>query len=479
MSDSNQPIMKTPKTNHIFIVLVLFFTGFTSCDEYLDVNEDPNRTDVPPIEGLLSNSTYNTGFNVYRLGDISSYFVQYLASPNSASPTDTHQEVNYSTTWFNMYDVMTDLYDLKKLASENSFAGYQGIADILIALNLSMTVDMWGSIPFSQAFTGEILTPSYDDGKSLYSEALALIDEGINLLSGVTESNVEGESDFIHGGDLAAWVKTGYALKARLLNHMSKQAEYDAAAVLAAIDNSYASNEEDAQMRTFSTRNPWAQAALNNEDLLLDGWLSTQLIDAMDGTTFGIEDPRIEFVTDALANGTYVGTPNGAGRNTGGTDQGECYLETSSFYAAEDAPVLIITYSELKFIEAEAALRAGQKARAYSAYLAGISANMEKLGVPGAQAGAYIGHPSVSVGQAALTLDDIFKEKYIAMFLHPETWVDARRYDYQYTDMTLPENHNSELSGFIRRLAYPDTETSRNNANVPQVKLDDRLWWDQ
>jgi hypothetical protein len=72
------------------------------------------------------------------------------------------------------------------------------------------------------------------------------------------------------------------------------------------------------------------------------------------------------------------------------------------------------------------------------------------------------------------------KEKWVAMFLHPETWNDARRFDYGYKDMTLPENLNPELNGnYIRRLAYPDSEVSRNGNNVPNVTLLDRIWWDQ
>ena len=472
--------MKTKNILYRALAAGLLASAFTGCGEYLDVNKDPNRTTDPPITGLLSSATYNTAYNMYRLGDITSYFVQYLASPNAGSPTDTHQPVNYSNTWGDMYDVMTDLYDLKAQGVEKGFTDYQGIANILMAINLSMTVDAWGSVPYSESFDGIVLTPVYDDGEALYAEALNLVEEGIGLLSGNPGGNVEGASDFIHGGDLEAWTKTGYALKARLLNHASKQASYDPQAVLSAVDNAYDSNTDDAQMSTFSSRNPWAQAALNNEDLLLDGWLSQQLIDAMDGTTFGLPDPRIEFVTDELAGGGYIGTVNGQGRTGGGgTENEENYLELNSFYAAEDAPLLIITYSELKFIEAEAAFRSGMNGRAYAAYREGISANMEKLGVLAGQASAYLNHASVSVGQGALTLDHIFKEKYIAMFLHPETWVDARRYDYKYTDMTLPENHNSNISGFIRRLAYPDTETSRNNANVPQVALDDPVWWDE
>jgi hypothetical protein len=140
---------------------------------------------------------------------------------------------------------------------------------------------------------------------------------------------------------------------------------------------------------------------------------------------------------------------------------------------------LIATYAELKFIEAEAAL-ASDPARAYAAYLAGIEAHMDMLGVSEEDKAAYLADESVSVGAGSLTMDEIMKEKWVAMFLHPETWNDARRFDYGYKDMTLPENLNPELNGnYIRRLAYPDSEVSRNGNNVPNVTLLDRIWWDQ
>src|SRR3546814_9098911 len=47
--------------------------------------------------------------------------------------------------------------------------------------------------------------------------------------------------DVIHGGDVGAWIKTAYALKARHLNKITKKASYDPQAVLAALDNAYVS----------------------------------------------------------------------------------------------------------------------------------------------------------------------------------------------------------------------------------------------
>jgi hypothetical protein len=64
------------------------------------------------------------------------------------------------------------------------------------------------------------------------------------------------------------------------------------------------------------------------------------------------------------------------------------------------------------------------------------------------------------------------------MFLHPEAWTDARRYDYRYKNFNLPVN--AVLPTFIRRVGYPSTETDRNSANVPAVSsLTEKLYFEQ
>ncbi|MNL22780.1 hypothetical protein D3C87_1441400 [compost metagenome] len=89
---------------------------------------------------------------------------------------------------------------------------------------------------------------------------------------------------------------------------------------------------------------------------------------------------------------------------------------------------------------------------------------------------AYV--TAASVGFAALTKDLIFKEKYVATYLNPEAWNDARRYNYAYKNFGLPLN--STLTSFIRRVDYPTGERSKNGANVPaEVPRTTRLWWDQ
>lgn len=450
-----------------------------SCDDYLDINENPNNPTEAPLAGLMTNSSYETAQNVYRLGSTTSSYVQYLASPNPGGSGDTMEATSFDNTWATLYGVMTDLNDMITAARESGANHYEGAGQILLALNLAMTVDAFGDVPFSEAFDFETLTPSYDDDTELYNRVLSLLNEGISKLSQETTVPL-GNDDFIYSGDAEKWVKFGNMLRARYLNHLSGTGAYDPAAVLAALDSGFESSEDDAQVEYFEQAyNPWATVAINNANLFLGGWISEQFIAAFDGTIHGVEDPRMPLLIGATDDGEYIGVKSGAGRGDAPEQGARSTLIEGQFYTEREGPVLIATYFEQKFIEAEAAFSI-DKSRSYQAYLDGIEAHMRKVGVPEGEIQAYINSSEVSMGEAAFTIDDIFEEKWKAMFLHPEAWVDARRFDYQYEGFELPDNLNPDLNGqLIRRLAYPDSERSRNGSNVPNVTLLDRIFWNE
>jgi hypothetical protein len=472
--------MQSMKQRFLNIFSILLVAAlFSGCKKYLDINENPNLVTNPPINGLLVNATMQTGLNVQRMGNITSYYVQHLASPNASSDRDTYKEEDLSTTWTNHYNAMMDIQQMMTLAEQTGSSEHLGVAKILMAMNLNMLINTFGDVPFSEAFQGqELLTPKYDNQQQLHAQSIQLLDEGIAELAKTdSKLKLDAGSDLIHAGNIVAWTKTAYALKARFLNQLSETDQYKPADILATLANAYTSNADDAALTTFQGRSPWNQVAFNNTQLLLDGWMSEQFIDALDGTTYGVFDPRLKQITDTTKYGDYRGTPNGKGRTGTGTNKEESYLSLNGFYSKGGAPLLLVTYAEMKFIEAEAALRSGDNARAYAAYLEGINAHMNKLGVPAADRDAYVNHPTVAVGATNLTLAQIFKEKNVAMFLHPEAWVDARRFEYQYKDFTLPVN--AALPSFIRRSAYPVVETSRNGSNVPSATMETRLWWDK
>ncbi len=471
------------------LVLILTFFMVIGCDDYLDINEDPNNPTEAPTEGLMINTTLETARNTYRVGSTTSFFAQHLASPNEATSTDTHDEVSYGTLWSNLYFNLADLRVLIQQAEGIGAPHYSGIAKIMKAHNLSLLVNVFGDVPFSDGFSAQTLQPAYDSSEDIYDAIFTFLEEGIAEIQAQESAATPGSDDLIFGGDFSLWLETAYALQARHLNHLSKLPEYDRNAVLSAVDNAFSGPDRNFEMEFFETpnaaQNQWYRTAVLNAGLNLGGWLSDQVVNQLNGETFGVMDPRIEFITEPASNedfpdllGEYIGTRNGAGRGAAPEQGVRAVLAVGSYYAASPTtPLEIMTWPELKFIEAEAALTVDPQ-RAYSAYEEGIRSHMERLGVDAEDIEAYWNEPSVSVGAGNLTIDEIMKEKYIATFLNPETWNDARRYDYQYEGFRAPAN--SALGGeMIRLTRYPDSELQRNQANVPSRTMLDRVFWDQ
>ncbi|MES2828250.1 MAG: SusD/RagB family nutrient-binding outer membrane lipoprotein [Bacteroidota bacterium] len=462
--------------------------GLQGCkDSYFDkLAKSPNQVSVPTLASLLATSTAKAGVNNYNVASAVAPYVQYTANPAASGAGDTYQFIDFSGTWDALYFAMADANEMKKLAISQGSSEYIGVSDVLIAYNLIMVNDLFGDAPFSEAFNITNFTPKYDDQKVVYSQSLSLVNEAITELT-KTDATIKlaAASDLIFGStaatERAKWLKFAYALKARLLIKVSKTTSFNAADVLTAVTNSFTANADDATMGTFTARNFWATVALNNANQSLGGWLSEQFVDHLNGTTYGVVDPRIAKITDRTVNNVYIGTVNGAGNRLPGanTTRDESYISRNSPWTSDTAPIFLATYAELKFIEAEAAF-ATDKTRSYNAYLAGIGANMDKLQVAALDKAAYLADVRVAVGSAALTKDLIFKEKYVATYLNPEAWNDARRYDYKYKDFTLPVNIDPTVGVFIRRVDFTTGERSKNGGNVPAATpRSTRLWWDQ
>jgi hypothetical protein len=167
-------------------------------------------------------------------------------------------------------------------------------------------------------------------------------------------------------------------------------------------------------------------------------------------------------------------------------------LGDATFYTRANSPLMMVTFAEQKFLEAEARFLAnggtttstGSTQAAYDAYMAGINAHLDKVGVTEPEKSLYLKNALVDVGPTGLKLEHIMKEKFIATYLHPEAWVDVRRYDYNaalYRGIALPVNQDPAMAGqFIRRSFYPLDEINRNpKASTAEKPLNAKIWWDQ
>ncbi|HEU5051591.1 MAG TPA: SusD/RagB family nutrient-binding outer membrane lipoprotein [Hanamia sp.] len=133
---------------------------------------------------------------------------------------------------------------------------------------------------------------------------------------------------------------------------------------------------------------------------------------------------------------------------------------TGSFQVRPVSDQDILTYYEMCFIKAEVYMRKGDAQDAYTAYIAGIQANMDKMqsklaewqgaGFDKNAAGvvipdmepmnasdiaAYMSSSAVAQSAGELTMSDIMLQKYIAMGCSIENFNDMRRFDFSAGDI--------------------------------------------
>ncbi|MBE7173668.1 MAG: SusD/RagB family nutrient-binding outer membrane lipoprotein [Williamsia sp.] len=482
-----------------YTTLICMLALAAGCKKFVEsgnVNINPNRPSTVTLNTLLPAVEYYTSSNHFQVAYTTSLFSQQMASYQGGPLTDDqNRDVRMGVAYTGLYQ--NALTNGKLLIDQAKALGspfYTAIGRILLVMNLSLATDTYGDVPFSEAFQAPVvLYPHYDKQEILYPLMQKYLDSAILESQQANPATLKPASDdLIYAGDMNAWRQTANFLKARLSMHLTKKGAVAAAnAALASLSaGAYPDNSKDCQLvYNDKNLNPWYSniaVKLTTGNYYIAP--SKRFVDALNGTAYpGLVDPRLPFLMDKKTNAAYTGLQNGAG-NTGNTTD----LSSNTYFAKSNSPVLMATYAEQKLLEAEArflanggtATSVGSTQAAYSAYIAGIVANMQKLGVPAASIAADTSHPQVAVGSSKLTLELILREKQIALYLHPEAWVDVRRYDYNpalFRGMALPLGQDPAMGGqFIRRSGFPLDEVNRN----PNVKdaiqaLNAKVWWDQ
>ncbi len=451
------------------------------CESYLggDVNKNPSQVseEVVPLSALLPTTIVSTADAHYWLSLTNARWAQQTADVG-AGLIDSQDPSETSTAWETIYlSSLQTASRMVKLADQRQSPAYSGIGKVLQAMNLGLATDQWEAIPWTQGLKGSgNLTPDYDQQQTIYTEIQRLLDEAIvQLQRPIAESVFKpGAEDLIYAGNLSRWLKLANTLKARYALHLSNKGSVAAgAAALQALKGGIASNADDFAL-IYNTRNfnPWntGVALANNTGNLSLLW-SDYTVKSMN------DDPRLVLIAQPIKATTpatasqLVGAVNGAGTVSGNNAN----LTEFTFYATTTAPILMTTYSEHKFLEAEAIFlqsggsttSVGATDDARNAVVAGVRANMAKMGVADTAITRYTNRIPAAKD---LRLQDIMSEKWKSMLLHPEAWVDMRRYNQDpnvFKGLVYPQNGNSDAAGkWVQRANYVSSERARNGTNV-------------
>ncbi len=473
---------------------------FSASCNLQETNVNPNAVSEVTPNVTLPSAQANMAWAITDFtAQSTSSLLQYLTGTLNVQynvTTYDYLPVNFQTPWNSHFyaGAMVDLRNIIEQAEADGSPYYSGIAKIQMGMLLGYIVDFWGDAPYSQAFQlDEFPQPQYDSGEELYEEMFRLYESGIQDLQAEESALIPTFNDRVYpasnttnwaASSRAQWIAAAHALRARYYNHYSKlDPEGSANNALQAIADGAFTSAADEMSITFGdselTTGPWYGFLLgtfgqNNIAV------SQEIIDKLENRVGeGINDPRLPYYVEENSSGEFVGAPVGSSSIPSNASRIGPYIRSIG------TPTYIMTYSELKFIEAEAYLRLSQFANAATAYNEAVIASLEQVtgNADEAYVATFASETAASIQEDGM--EKIFTEKYIAMYLQAEAWTDWRRSIPAGADGTTSGIPNLEaapgnLSGgvFPRRFLYPTSELDNNAANVPETSRFARVFWD-
>jgi hypothetical protein len=166
--------------NKFLLVIALFLVG-SSCENLteLDLLDNPNAAtpDRANINDLYNNIQLEFR-NVFRnTNGIGEGMSRLVALGRGQNQQNTYQaafrDTDFNGIWNNFYaDFLQDVKALQVIAEERGLDVHGGTAKIMQAYGMLVMVDLFGSVPFSQAGQGtEVISPTADSGEDIYNQA--------------------------------------------------------------------------------------------------------------------------------------------------------------------------------------------------------------------------------------------------------------------------------------------------------------------
>ena len=522
----------------------------TGCTKNFDnINTDPTKASPANFDPnyFLSTSqwTYVDGITGYNGAILfQSGWAQVIASTSSGAAnyySNADKYVPSSNTndylgraWERGYRAAGFANEIVKITNGNAdLVNVNAAAMVMKVLELSYVTDIYGDIPYSQAFqgaTGNSL-PVYDKQQDVYNTMLTELETAAAKFDA---AKAKPTADiFNYAGDVAKWKKFTYSLMLRLAMRLTKAdlAKAKTYAEKAATGGLFAGIADNASVLPNNANgytNQNARSLRTVEDFYAVRW-SDKLINFLKSTN----DPRLSIIAEVPQAGlaannniglagdntpaTQLGQPVGWDLNGGSTDIsrspgypggtgtgtnlspiGKYSRPRSSVYLDFNMPVIVLTYAETELLLAEAAVRGfAVGGTAAQHYRNGVSAALQTLATLNA-ANATISAATADAFAAAnplvATSTDaslkMINEQYWATngaFMNfTESWNNWKRSGYP---VLTAVNYSGNFSaGTIpRRQPYPTGESTTNNANykaaVGLITGGDvwnaRVWWDK
>lgn len=507
----------------ISLILAIIFLGqfLQSCyDDFDEMNVSPNNAEEVSPNYLLSYVISKTGMQFYGLMNEHTDIAGTLQYTQRGTEFNAANQNCYQWgkgSWNAYYDILRTnqlMYDAG-VKENNQF--FMAASLIMRSFTFGLMADLFGDCPYSEALQAStsVLFPKFDAQKDVYEGVLTDLKTASGLLEGLdSKLSVLPSSDLLYGGDRDKWIKFANSLRLRYcLRLHNKKEELSINTVSEFKDAAtkvFGSNADNATLvllglsdensavggpvrssnkpYAFKPGRPLVDYLKERNDPRLQRWVNPVErkwdFNATEETTvnytdiFGDTYQMTIFPTDdtSLDTSVYVGLPIGYDNleflgNYNRGDGIRDYPDERSAYISYLTPIYfensndfvnpsLITYAEVEFILAEAALLGDYGvSNVEDHYKNGIRASMNQYKILSEAQGfdfdVFYSQPTVSYSSSSITNKHelIMTQKWIALWLQAESWFDWRRTGYPDFE---PAANPAFGPALPLRLAYPE-----------------------
>lgn len=481
---------------------------FSSCKkDFLDINENPNTPTDENITAELIFTAAAEGVGAANVGarasgagartnmQFAQNWVGYMAGNGdfARDNTETSYDIDFNfgnALFLVRYGILFDLNQAKVKGLATNDTAIAGASMILSAKMYQELVDLFGNVPYSQAFqTNQYPRPAYDKAEDIYADLQKKLDTAIEYMKKPAPAKFE-PADIVNHGDQGKWIKFANTLKLRLLIRQSEVSTPDRAAVIAKIE---ANGGVLGEGETVSV-NPGYVNELNKQSPFYANYGYTPTdVKATTGTNANdfiitllsaTNDPRLGRFFEPAGSG-YFG-------NVYGLPAGDLFSGASTSYFGPGVlsnPTqdqwIMPSYESLFFL-AEAQARGWITGDAAETFRTAIKESFLLVGVDqqdiDAEVDDYMENSGVADYAGATALNDkidlILIQKYIAnTTIDPlESYSDIRRTNFlQRSGLVdalgttyISQNEARVSANLPVRLLYPQSEYTTNADNVKQ-----------
>ena len=468
----------------IFLVAILTGLALTSCEDFDEINENPNEPTTVSADVLLTSGirqSVNTSVNEsYLLGNN----IGQITAKTLRNEVDAYNWNAFPTVWEGFYESLTDIYAVEDIAIESGNAQLEGVAVVMRSWIFSVLTSTYGDVPYFESIRGieANFTPVYDPQEEIYADLMDELARASDLLAPGSGGSITG--DIIFNNDASKWRKLANSLRLRLLMRAGEDKMDDAGGQFQAIvddGNIMQSNNDNAALTylsSFPNQFPLIPLKAGDFDAVA---ISSTMVEHFkahdDPRLFRYARPDNDMYT---AEGTFNGADNGQnadGCSKTGSRLGAAYYidgdqTTASELGINIAEGIIMTYAEVEFLLAEAAAKDWISDDIETHYRAGIEASMMyyQVDLSPTKWDSFEDFYTNS-GAAYSEVTDIWEQKWVALFFHGlEPYFEVRRWYVEGGGWDgipfLSEPCSTFNDGNLpMRFLYPGEEQSLNATN--------------